>query len=83
MIVFISDTFVLTFKPTAGAPVVVPFTTKGVLWEVDKDRKFKNPDGYNPQNPCASYAVSYFLALSSIVPCGEANLLKVFLYRTR
>lgn len=32
-------------------------TTDGVLWDVDKDRKFKNPPGFDPNspNPCAPF----------------------------
>ncbi|GMT23613.1 hypothetical protein PFISCL1PPCAC_14910, partial [Pristionchus fissidentatus] len=52
-----NDTYVLRRN---GDVDPVPMTTEGVLWDVDKDRKFKNPPGYNPNDPpetrCAPFA---------------------------
>uniref|UniRef100_A0A8R1DUT2 Cell cycle control protein 50A n=1 Tax=Caenorhabditis japonica TaxID=281687 RepID=A0A8R1DUT2_CAEJA len=38
-----NDTFALEYRPDGGFPVQVPVTTEGVIWNVDRDRKFKNP----------------------------------------
>ncbi|CAI2351351.1 unnamed protein product [Caenorhabditis sp. 36 PRJEB53466] len=38
-----NDTFTLDYQPAIGLAEAVPVTTEGVIWNVDRDRKFKNP----------------------------------------
>lgn len=50
-----NDTFELEYHPVGGLPTAVPVTTQGVIWNVDKDRKFKNPPYAQGSNLCDAF----------------------------
>lgn len=49
-----NDTFTLAHRADTGIVTMVPVTTQGVIWNVDKDRKFKNPP-LNDGNLCDAF----------------------------
>uniref|UniRef100_A0A914C5C1 Cell cycle control protein 50A n=1 Tax=Acrobeloides nanus TaxID=290746 RepID=A0A914C5C1_9BILA len=45
-----NDTFELSYQSPSGNPIPVPWTYEGVVWDVDKKQKFRNPGMSNAED---------------------------------
>ncbi|CAI5448068.1 unnamed protein product [Caenorhabditis angaria] len=66
-----NDTFSLTYSDTL--PVLVPVTTEGVIWDVDKDKKFKNPTIPAGQTLCSVFSGTVKPPNWQVDPCTNGG----------